>query len=657
MVSLRIVSLLVPQGTGVCTRPAPLSGEESEGYDDCCLAHRFLDCQGGGSSSSTSTPRLCAAKLPSTFSGGGSVSNSSTPRLSSKLLCARDGETRQTPTPLSRSASTSACRTGGSVTPMQPGCVTPHARVGRRSKVCLQEASAEGLPTRRDERNVGHGRCQSLGSLGGFNRAAPRKAAPVKSPPWRGGGNSVSSKGPGMPQRAQSHTNLKSMQQQQQQTLVSGSNSRKAPDSSGSSAGKASGRSGSCPAGPCVKESRRHPAALPQRTTAKCGPAVRRPQRREASTGKAAVDTPLFRVDLWSEAGGGRTEALHTWDQGGGFCCEDSLVQAEQEFQEHETAKDGQQVQGEEETEAPSSIRRYSAAADSVVHSEVSHGVVDALHEVSADETWVRSFQSTSVRRSMPAEDDTREGRCSAATARSSYESCASGSYNTQIATALRSARPSTGSTGVLAAFLPEDDTREGRCSAATALSSYESCASGSCNAQIATGLRSARPSTGSTGALAAIPAEDDGAEERCWVVSARPSHSTSAWNMHTSTTGLQSARPSTDKIGRRNSLVAMPAEDVRFSRRSWAGAAEPKPQVLPAKEWNQDMAAVAASGGPTPSQGRTQIPYPPSGSSWEWPLSRHEKKSRVVMIDRCMLMADHSALARQLQKVRALVS
>jgi len=488
--------------------------------------------------------------------------------------------------------------------------VTPHARVGRRSKVCLQEASAEGLPTRRDERNVGHGRCQSLGSLGGFNRAAPRKAAPVKSPPWRGGGNSVSSKGPGMPQRAQSHTNLKSMQQQQQQqqqqqTLVSGSNSRKAPDSSGSSAGKASGRSGSCPAGPCVKESRRHPAALPQRTTAKCGPAVRRPQRREASTGKAAVDTPLFRVDLWSEAGGGRTEALHTWDQGGGFCCEDSLVQAEQEFQEHETAKDGQQVQGEEETEAPSSIRRYSAAADSVVHSEVSHGVVDALHEVSADETWVRSFQSTSVRRSMPAEDDTREGRCSAATARSSYESCASGSYNTQIATALRSARPSTGSTGV----------------------------------------------------LAAIPAEDDGAEERCWVVSARPSHSTSAWNMHTSTTGLQSARPSTDKIGRRNSLVAMPAEDVRFSRRSWAGAAEPKPQVLPAKEWNQDMAAVAASGGPTPSQGRTQIPYPPSGSSWEWPLSRHEKKSRVVMIDRCMLMADHSALARQLQKVRALVS
>jgi len=564
MVPLRIVSLLVPQGTGVCTRPAPLSSEESEGYDDCCAPQRLLDCQGGGSSSSTSTPRLSAARLPCASLGGCSISNTSTPRLSSKLLCARDGETRLTPTPLSRSASSSACRTG--VTPVQQGCVTPNARVGRRSsKVCLQEANAGGLPARRDECNGGHSRCQSLGSLGGPNRTAPRRGAGVKSPPWRGGGNNVSSKGAGMPQRAQSQTNLKSMQQQQQQqTVFSGSRERKGLDSAGPAAEKVPGRAGSCPVAPSARESKRHPAAVSQRRSAKRGPAVRRPHQREASTGKAVVDTPLFSVDLWSEA------------------------------------------QCEEETEAPSSIRRPSAAADSVVHSEASHGVVDALREVSADDTWVRSFQSTSVRRSMPAEDDTTEGRCSAATARSSS---ASGSCNTHITPGLQSR------------------------------------------------LSSTHPSTDSIGrcnALVAMPAEDDTTDERFWAVAAQSCNTHAAMG---SQSRLSSTRLSTDSVGQRNALVAMPAEDVRFSRRSWAGAAEHQPQPLPTKDWNQDLAAVAASGGVPSSRSREQIPYPPSGSSWEWPLSRHEKKSRVVMIDRCMLMADHKALARQLQKVRALVS
>lgn len=288
---------------------------------------------------------------------------------------------------------------------------------------------------------------------------------------------------------------------------------------------------------------------LPQRTSANCGPAARHPQRREASASKAIVDTPLFSVDLWSEAGRGQNYTPRTFDQGGGFHRQDALVHHEQRCRGHESAENCQQVLGEEETEAPSSIRRHSAAADSVMHSEASHGVVDALREVSADDTWVRSFHSTSVRRSMPAEDDT---------------------------------------------------TAEVRRSAAAARPSLES--------------------------------------------------------------RLSSDQPSTDIIGRCNAFlatpVATPAEDARFSRRSWAGAAEHQAQALPAKDWNQDMAAVAASGGPPPSCcRRDQIPYPPSGSSWEWPLSRHEKKSRIVMIDRCMLMADHTALAQQLQKVRALVS
>jgi len=548
MVSLRIVSLLVPQGTGVCTRPAPLSYEESEGYDDCCMPQQIPVDQGGGSSSSTSTPRLFATKLPRAPLGADSISNSSTPRLSSKLPRARDNETRQTPTPLNRSASASACRIG--VTPVQQSCVTPHVRVGRRSKVGLQDSNIGGVSRRRDERNSGHSRCQSLGSLGGPNRTAPLRSAAMKSPPWRGGGHSLNSKGAGIPQRAQSHTNLKSMQQQ---IVVSGNSARKGLEGSGPSTEKVPGRPGSCPVAPPAKESKRHSAALLQRTSAKCGPAVRRPQRREVSTGKAIVDMPLFSVDLWSEAGRNPNFTPRTLDRCGGFHRQDALVQTE-ECHGHASVE-CQQVLGEEETEAPSSIRQHSAAADSVAHRETSHGVVDALREVSTDDTWVQSFHSTSVRLSMPAEDDATERRCSAVTA------CTN--------------------------------------------------ASGSCSTHLATGLQSR----------------------------------------------LSSARPSTDSIGRCSTLVAGPAEDARLSRPSWAGAAEHQPEPLLAKDWNQEMASVATSGGPPNSRCCKQIPYPPSGSSWEWPLSRHEKQSRVVMIDRCILMADHTALSKQLQKVRALVA
>lgn len=46
--------------------------------------------------------------------------------------------------------------------------------------------------------------------------------------------------------------------------------------------------------------------------------------------------------------------------------------------------------------------------------------------------------------------------------------------------------------------------------------------------------------------------------------------------------------------------------------------------------------------------------PMPPSGESWDWPLSRHEKKSRLTMLDRLVLLADNRLLERQVQKLRA---
>jgi len=42
----------------------------------------------------------------------------------------------------------------------------------------------------------------------------------------------------------------------------------------------------------------------------------------------------------------------------------------------------------------------------------------------------------------------------------------------------------------------------------------------------------------------------------------------------------------------------------------------------------------------------------PPNNHGWDWPLSRQEKKARVVMLDRNMLLADQSALLEQMHEL-----
>lgn len=70
---------------------------------------------------------------------------------------------------------------------------------------------------------------------------------------------------------------------------------------------------------------------------------------------------------------------------------------------------------------------------------------------------------------------------------------------------------------------------------------------------------------------------------------------------------------------------------------------------------WSSALAAAAAAaGGSSVDQGC--LPVPPSGISWDWPLSRHEKKARIVMIDRNVLIADQGALEEKLEMMRALL-
>jgi hypothetical protein len=46
-------------------------------------------------------------------------------------------------------------------------------------------------------------------------------------------------------------------------------------------------------------------------------------------------------------------------------------------------------------------------------------------------------------------------------------------------------------------------------------------------------------------------------------------------------------------------------------------------------------------------------FPLPVGIRAWDWPLSRHEKKSLVLMFDRQDLMVQRDELAQQLSKMR----
>lgn len=99
----------------------------------------------------------------------------------------------------------------------------------------------------------------------------------------------------------------------------------------------------------------------------------------------------------------------------------------------------------------------------------------------------------------------------------------------------------------------------------------------------------------------------------------------------------------------------------TRLHRRLSAPPAPP----LAADEFHPDGAAAASEARPTPPSllagaveaGRPEEgllrPAPPGGAgSWDWPLSRHESKARVLLLDRLLQMADREELLGKLEEL-----
>lgn len=51
--------------------------------------------------------------------------------------------------------------------------------------------------------------------------------------------------------------------------------------------------------------------------------------------------------------------------------------------------------------------------------------------------------------------------------------------------------------------------------------------------------------------------------------------------------------------------------------------------------------AAATSADPPVETTSKSDPPLPPTGCSWDWPLSRHERKARILMIDKRMLLMD----------------
>jgi len=52
---------------------------------------------------------------------------------------------------------------------------------------------------------------------------------------------------------------------------------------------------------------------------------------------------------------------------------------------------------------------------------------------------------------------------------------------------------------------------------------------------------------------------------------------------------------------------------------------------------------------------GRNVLPRPPCSESWDWPLTRHEKKARILLIDKQIIMDDREHLQEELEVLRSL--
>lgn len=69
----------------------------------------------------------------------------------------------------------------------------------------------------------------------------------------------------------------------------------------------------------------------------------------------------------------------------------------------------------------------------------------------------------------------------------------------------------------------------------------------------------------------------------------------------------------------------------VAGARRSIGGQSECEPEMEPSRTPRTSLVAAAAMAG---ISNDPAWPLPPSSDNWDWPLSRHEKKARVLMID-----------------------
>lgn len=104
--------------------------------------------------------------------------------------------------------------------------------------------------------------------------------------------------------------------------------------------------------------------------------------------------------------------------------------------------------------------------------------------------------------------------------------------------------------------------------------------------------------------------------------------------------------------LSRRRVRRSAPGAGRQWRHRSKSRRASAPCRQLPGAEQVQEALEPSLADAVSTGPDVCDLPAPPASSSWDWPLTRLEKKARVLMIDRQVVMMDREALVRQLTRL-----
>lgn len=139
-----------------------------------------------------------------------------------------------------------------------------------------------------------------------------------------------------------------------------------------------------------------------------------------------------------------------------------------------------------------------------------------------------------------------------------------------------------------------------------------------------------------------------NGSTRRLSAPPARRSHRASSLGRPRGFAAQRNSFPRSHRASSQHKLRKAEDQETMDSPRSPEVSQAPTSGIL-----DPGLAAVVPASGVQLEQ--KELPRPPCSNCWDWPLTRHEKKARVLLIDKRVLMMDRQFLQEELDILRNL--